>query len=252
MKVRFSLIIAALLACLGTTTASAQSDELSLPLEYNVYAGVNLGGTAPIGLPAQIRSIDGFNPGLNLSIGADVTKMFTSKWGVSAGLRFENKGMTTEASVKDYRLTVNIKEGDEQGEKRGYYTGKVKNTTDNSYLTIPVKAIFRPSKRWDIKGGLYFAYAIETEFTGKAFDGTIRETPEHGRVAVKVADYDYSDDINRFDMGLEIGGAYRLYKGLSVKADLSWGLLSTLDGDTKKVDMTTYNIYLNIGLGYKF
>lgn len=39
-------------------------------LEYEIKAGFSIGGTAPLPLPVEIRSIDGYNPTLAISIGA--------------------------------------------------------------------------------------------------------------------------------------------------------------------------------------
>ena len=43
-------------------------------LEYEIKAGFSIGGTAPLPLPVEIRSIDGYNPTLAISIGGEVTK----------------------------------------------------------------------------------------------------------------------------------------------------------------------------------
>ncbi len=244
MKKIISACVAVLLC---SVLAQAQKN-----VEYTVSAGFNFGGTTPLGLPAEIRSIDSYRPGLRLAFGAGVLKMIAPKWGVSAGLRFEEKGMETEVSVRNYKLTVNIQDGDATGQKKGYYTGRIRNKTDIDYLVLPLCAVFRPSKKWDVKGGLYFAYAIDRSFIGNAMEGTIRETPYDSKIGIRIADYDYSDDINRFDMGVELGGSRKCYKGLAVHARLSWGLLSTLDKERKKIDMTTYNIYLQAGVNYTF
>ena len=42
--------------------------------EYEIKAGVNLGGTAPLPFPEEIRSIDGYNPTLSITIEGNMTK----------------------------------------------------------------------------------------------------------------------------------------------------------------------------------
>ena len=74
-------------------------------LEYEIKAGFSIGGTAPLPLPVEIRSIDGYNPTLAISIGGEVTKWFAvqNKLGVIVGLRLENKAMTnSSASLSRY------------------------------------------------------------------------------------------------------------------------------------------------------
>ena len=66
--------------------------------EYEIKAGVNIGGTVPSPFPAEIRSIDSYSPRLNGSLEGIVTYWMGEerKWGVAAGLRVEVKGMSTE------------------------------------------------------------------------------------------------------------------------------------------------------------
>ncbi len=241
------ILIALLVTLTGPILSQAQT-----PMEYSVSAGFNIGGTAPLGLPAEIRNIGSYRCRLNLSVGIGALKMLTPHWGISAGLRFEEKGMKTEVSVRNYKLSVNIQEGDAAGQKKGYYTGNIRNNTGISYLTFPICAVFRPTKKWDLKGGLYLAYALDRSFTGNAIEGAIRETPLDSKIGIKIANYDYSDDINRLDTGIELGASRKVYQNLAVHAHLDWGLLSTLNKDRKKIDMTTYNIYVNIGVKYTF
>ena len=47
--------------------------------EYEIKAGVNLGGTAPLPFPEEIRSIDGYNPTLSITIEGNMTKWLDSK-----------------------------------------------------------------------------------------------------------------------------------------------------------------------------
>lgn len=68
------------LALLSLTNVFAQSGSHTDDTDENllraavrgwhvrVGAGFNLGGTSPLPLPAEIRSIDGFNPGLCIAL----------------------------------------------------------------------------------------------------------------------------------------------------------------------------------------
>ena len=47
--------------------------------EYEIKAGVNLGGTAPLPFPEEIRSIDGYNPTLSITIEGNMTKWLDTK-----------------------------------------------------------------------------------------------------------------------------------------------------------------------------
>ena len=76
----FGLMVACMLA---SVRLSAQEERnwgiiaSSLKgLEYSVKAGVNIGGTSPLPLPREIRSIDGYRPTLCISLEGDVKKWF--------------------------------------------------------------------------------------------------------------------------------------------------------------------------------
>ena len=84
-------------------------------LEYEVKAGFNIGGTAPIPLPVEIRDITGYNPTMAVAIEGNVTKWFDQekKWGMRIGIRLDSKGMKTNAKVKNYGMEI-IGEGGER------------------------------------------------------------------------------------------------------------------------------------------
>lgn len=187
---------------------------------------------------------------MNLSFGFQATRMLSERWGIKSGLTFENKGMKTGIEAKDYHLTMNIVSGEELGTRTGYYTGSIKNETKLGYLTLPVSAVFRPNRDWEVSAGAYVSYAVSRSFIGKVFEGKIRETPLLPAIGINSAEYDYSGDMRRFDAGMTLGGSRRVYRNLSVTADLKWGFVSVLNPATRKIDMNTYNVYLNLGVAY--
>ena len=103
--IRIYPYIFSLLACIGIALpgySQVDRNETLIRsalhgLEYEIKAGFSIGGTAPLPLPVEIRSIDGYNPTLAISIGGEVTKWLAvqNKLGIIVGLRLENKAMTT-------------------------------------------------------------------------------------------------------------------------------------------------------------
>ena len=63
---------------------------------YGIKAGFSIGGTSPLPLPKEIRKIDSYAPGIAISIEGNATKWFDPKWGMTVGVRLENKNMCTE------------------------------------------------------------------------------------------------------------------------------------------------------------
>lgn len=111
MKKYIFILAAALTA--GANLLHAQSTEhkgllwSSLHgLDYEFKAGVNIGGTSPLPLPKEIRSLDSYSPGLAITIEGNATKWVDAaqKWGISLGVRLDSKDMTTRATVKNYGM----------------------------------------------------------------------------------------------------------------------------------------------------
>ena len=88
-----------LLFCIAVTALAQQ--ETPSDWEFEVKAGVNIGGASPLSMPREIRKIDSYSPRLNASIEGVATKWLGTdhRWGVSAGLKFEQKGMITGATT---------------------------------------------------------------------------------------------------------------------------------------------------------
>src|SRR5574344_565666 len=113
--------------------------------EYEVKAGVNIGGASPMPLPVEIRSIQSYSPRLNGSLEGTITRWFgeKKKWGVSSGLRLEVKGMRTGANVKSYSTEII----DVDSKVAGYWTGYVNTKYSSSFLTVPVMAQYLLTER---------------------------------------------------------------------------------------------------------
>ena len=224
-------------------------------LEYEIKAGFSIGGKAPFPLPVEIRSIDGYNPTLAISIGGEVTKWFAvqNKLGVIVGLRLENKAMTTNATVKNYGMKIINTNG---GELAGLWTGGVKTKVKNSYLTIPILADYRISKRWIVSAGPYFSYLLEGNFSGHVYEGHLRTPDQTGSkvefTGESIATYDFSNELRKFQWGIQFGGEWKAFKHLTVHADVTWGLNNIFQKDFDTITFNMYPIYLNLGFGYAF
>lgn len=223
--------------------------------EYSIKAGLSIGGTSPLPLPKEIRSIGSYAPNIAIAIEGNTTKWFgkDKKWGMTAGIRLENKTMTTEATVKNYGMKIINTNG---GELQGLWTGGVKTKVRNSYLTIPVLANYKISDRWEVSLGPYVSYMTEGNFSGHVYKGHLRTPDETGQrvdfTGESIATYDFSDNLRKFQWGAQLGGEWKAFKHLNVYADLTWGLNNIFKKDFDTITFAMYPIYLNIGFGYAF
>lgn len=255
-------IISIVVLLLVSTSVFAQTDRNKgiiksslIGLEYEVKAGFSIGGTAPIPLPEEIRGIDSYNLGMQIAIEGNVTKWLdpARQWGVSVALRLENKGMKTDATVKNYRMEI-IGDGGER--LKGYWTGNVKTKVKNSYLTVPVLVAYQVAPRWRLNLGPYVSYVLDGDFSGDVYEGYLRENDPTGNKVIfedgKSAPYNFSKDLRKFQWGLQLGGEWKAFKHLNVYADLTWGLNDIFKKDFDTVSFAMYPIYLNMGFGYAF
>lgn len=254
--------ICMLILSMSTLSAFAQQDRNQgiiksalLGLEYEVKAGFNIGGTSPLPLPVEIRSINSYRPTTAIAVEGNVTKWLDRerKWGVIVGIRLENKGMKTDATVKNYGMEI-IGEGGEV--VKGNWTGRVKTKVRNSYLSVPVLATRQLNKRFSMSLGPYVSYMLEGDFSGHVYEGYLREGNPTGNKVVftgdKSAPYDFSDNLRRFQWGAQLGAEWKAFKHLNVYADLTWGLNDIFKKDFDTVTFAMYPIYLNVGFGYAF
>lgn len=219
---------------------------------FRIAAGYNLGGSAPLPLPREIRSIDGFNPGLNYALEGSVQKRFKgTPWGVMLGLRLETKGMETDARVKNYHMEAVNSDG--SGKVVGAWTGMVKTRVKNNYLSVPLLATYTIGDRWTLSAGPYIAWMFDGEFTGEAYDGYIRDqNPTGEKAEVTSAVYDFSSDLESLHYGVQAGGEYRVTERFALYANLQWGLNGIFPSDFGSVTFDLYPIYATLGFAYMF
>jgi hypothetical protein len=262
MKKIILLICIGLLSGIPSANLFAQQDQNAgiiksylVGLEYEVKAGFNIGGTSPLPLPAEIRKIKSYNPSMSIGIEGNVTKWFgpERKWGARIALRLENKGMTTDARVKNYGMEI-IGDGGEH--VKGNWTGDVKTKVKNSYITVPVLAVYRFNNRLRGNIGVFASYMTEGDFSGHVYEGYLREgDPTGNKVNFsdgKTAPYDFSKDLRRFAWGPEAGIEWRAFKHLNVCGDLTWGVNDIFKKDFDTITFSMYPIYLNVGFAYLF
>ena len=246
MMKKIIILLTLILCCISQNSVAQKFD-------YRVKAGFNIGGTAPVPIPAEIRKITGYSPSLSLLVGADVIYHIDDKWGVMSGLKFETKGMTAKARVKNYQIDLTVSEGDETGSMSGVFTGRVKTKVKNEYLTLPLVAVYKLSSRWEVNGGLFASILLDGGFDGNANNGYLRnENPIGEKVNIEKANFDFSSDVRKFNWGAQIGASWKAYKQFSVIGDLSWGFNGIFSKDFDGIGFDMYNIYLNLGFAYTF
>ena len=250
MKYKLTILLG--VALLAAQTAAAQG--ILGKIQVKARVGYAVGGTAPIGMPASIRSIESFKLTPNFMLGVDGMYRLSERFGVQAALHYEIKDMDSEVTTKGYHMKVNM----DEDVLEGLYTGHVSQKVRQRMFTIPVQLTFELSRKVQLKAGPYLSLLLSKEFAGYAFDGYLRkDTPTGTKVVMgdkegEWATYDFSDDMRTCQMGVTIGVDWAFYRRLGLSADLSWGLTGIHRGNFKTVEQTLYPIYGTIGLFYRF
>ncbi len=235
-------------------TSSHNTNFFRTAIDYSIQAQFSIGGSSPLGLPQTIRKIESYNPGLQVGLEANATKWLgkSKNWGFRSGIRFETKGMKTEARVKNY-LTEIVKD---DAKVKGYYTGKVETDVQNTYLSVPVLAVYKLSDRWNLYGGLYFSALLDNTFDGNVSNGYLRQnTPTGTKITFEKgsqASYDFSENVRKFQWGTQIGAEWRMNQHFKLLTDVTYGFNNIMEKDFSSIDFSMHNIYLNVGFGYNF
>ncbi len=248
---KLKILFTGILALLASTLSKA--DSWDDDLQVKARAGYSIGGTAPIGMPETIRSIDAYKLTPSFMFGLDIQKSIGDKWGLLTGLHFENKAMNGDVTTKAYHMEV--RKGDSMME--GLFTGKVHQEVTQWMFTLPIQATYSFNDKLQLKAGPYFSLLINKDFSGIASDGYLRQNDPTGPKILmgskegEWATYDFSDDMRRFQFGLAVGIDWQFYRNFGLSADLNWGLNGIFKSDFKTVDQTLFPIYATIGLFYR-
>ncbi|NDV69609.1 porin family protein [Dysgonomonas sp. 25] len=249
MKIKYHIAILFLLLAV-VPKVSAQFD-LGKNLNVDLVLGVNIGATAPVPLPEEVRKIDSYNPKFNPQIGVMTTYNINEKWGIGIGATIDWKGMRVKDEVKYMYTTVEVEEGSDN-KLTGYFVGKNMTNVDMTHLTIPIYGTYTFNDKWSVKLGIYAAKVLSNTFDGNVTDGYIRlGTPTGEKQEIDKAYFDFSENSRDYDFGVFGGGKFSLTDRIGCYANLTWGLLPYFYKNENPIKFKMNNIYGTVGLSYQ-
>jgi len=253
---KIGLLFAALLSSISISADGGHDGQNGYQTDgwqLKARIGYNIGGTAPLGIPATIRSMEAFHPTLNLMVGADAMVPIRNNWGLLAGLYVENKGMDVEVTTKAYRMKLKM----DDDELEGVYTGHVRQKVRQWMFTAPVQMTFQIGSSLLLKAGPYVSLLFDKNFYGTASDGYLRKDNPTGPKVVmgteenQCATYDFPDDMRSVQFGVAAGVDWQFRSRFGMSVNLTWGLTGLMKSDFKTVEETLYPIYGQIGFFYR-
>ncbi|GEM_PF-5626674 len=233
----------------GATAKSAPNKDAG-SFEFIPYAGLNLGMTTSIGVPRETRSISVAPYNFNFAVGFLTSKRFCKNWGMMSGLRVERKGGNSNVYMENYYTKVHFDGATE--ETQGYYTGRSQGHHDVYALTLPLYAMYQPSQKWSIQFGPYFSWQFSRNRHGESDRGYIRQSVFSPLIPVDHSQTDNSKKVSEWDCGVSFGCTRQLWSKLYMVFDFNWGLVNQWDGTDYGMKMDIFNIYGQLGFGWKF
>ena len=238
MKIINSWFLFAMLLCVFSF---AEGEQTKL-WDYSVKIGLNLGGTMPVPLPANIIKIKSYSPYFVPTIEATAARRLDEKIAVSAGLRLDNKGMKSTAEVKEYQMNI--------GNLRGKFNGIVDTEMSANYIGLPVLAHYAFTNIFSVYAGGYYAYMLNGEFKGTAVKGYMNY---EGNKPMENEHYNFSNHLRNHDAGLIIGlNLMPFAKRILFSFDFNYGLLSVFPDNFNDVAYDMQNVYGKFSAGYLF
>lgn len=217
--------------------------------------GLNVGGTAPLNLPAEIRHINSYKLQSNPVIGLDFEKPVSTdqRWGVLVGLHYENKGMEEDARVKNYYMKI-VRGGESL---EGRYTGNERTEVNEWMLTVPVLATWHVSDKVRLRMGPYVSFLVEKSFLGEAHEGYLRvgnptgQRVELGNDATSWGSYDFSDDMRHVQYGISLGVDWWALHRIGFFGEVNWGVSEIFHSSFNTISMGLYPIFGSVGVCYR-
>lgn len=221
---------------------------------FNVRLGYNIGGTMPMPIPAEIRSINSYTLTFNPQIGIDVQRDLSGKWGAMLGLHLEEKGMKTDAKVKNYHIKM-VRGGEAL---EGNFTGNNVSEANQLMLTLPLQATFKPCKNLTLKLGPYLSLLLSRGFEGYVYNGYLRkDNPtgpkiDIGTDAATRGTYNFSDEMRRLQWGIDFGADWYLGKHFGVTANVAYGLCGIHKSSFTTISNRLHSMFGTFGVLYRF
>ncbi|MCF0202657.1 MAG: PorT family protein [Bacteroidaceae bacterium] len=229
-------------------------------LNYTIHLGYSIGGTLPVGMPAEIRSLNSYTLCPNLQLGIRVNHIFkNTKWGVMSGLTLEQKGMIIDAAVKNYHITFS--QGGQEIE--GQFTGNNYTKETQFQLTLPITATFN-IKQVSIYAGVYGSWVLGSTFEGYAYNGYLRRREmgmeqgdptgakiEIGETPESRGNYNFSDDMRKVQAGIIAGADWVFSKHWGAYLNVTYGFSAIHRSSFKVLDQKLHPMYGTIGVVYK-
>lgn len=213
--------------------------------------GVDIGGAIPFPLsdiPEGARGSSKINP----SLGLGFEYQFTPKWSVGIQVNYHVLEFSGEAEVISQPFYFN------NHQEILYFSGETNTNIELRLIEFPVVVIYNLSPRWSLLAGTYYSRIIDGAFDTQGKNGiysndkTITDNAQLPNLSAPTIDYNFNDDLDKWDAGLLIGYRYEIVNRLSFHTHLTFGFKSLFKPEFNNIDYEMYQLRLNAGLSFCF
>ncbi|MBS1560163.1 MAG: PorT family protein [Bacteroidetes bacterium] len=237
MRTATTIFVIAVL--LLTVRAGAQS------LTAGMRVGAALGSPIPIGhIPEGSSGL----PVPGFVGGAWLRNSLSERWGLALELVYTKYSSTFSAPLVDQpyidRVVVTGADGSQSIlEVETIFNGLSTGQFSNSYLQIPCMVHWTAASDLSVVGGPYVGYLVSTG-TYATGVGTVGIRPE-----VVQKDMTFTEKMQKWDVGLQAGVQWSLWRDVFVDGRCTYGLTSVFDPSFRTIQYPVQNLFMSFCVG---
>lgn len=255
MRVKLHLITFLTLFCISVLVPRI---GFAQKFSYGMKGGLNVGLAFAKNIDLDKSSA---SPLFRPTVSAFFSYKANEKISISGELRYLQTGVRYKTYVEHTDTLWPISQGASTFYIQTFVAGDVSGTFDLRYLEIPVQASFKLTTNSGLIAGAKFAYLLKGKNTGTAVVD-VGSDAGYSNLYSTYEDYvaglflhqseqkfDESYAINKYDIGLQLGGFRQFTNRLRLEIIANYGLLSVQKPNNVMKDKL-HNLYLTASIAY--
>lgn len=238
-----SFIFLVLVLVLNSSTGNAQDRKLAI---YPAL-GVDLGGAVPFPF-SDIPDGAGGTPAPYPYLGLGAEYPIKGNWKIAAEVNYRVISFTSDARV----ISQAYYPGD--GSVL-YFSGDTYTDVELRQVEFPLVGIYQLRESRAILFGAYYSIILEGTFITEARNGVSNADKNITDNAILPGlfetDYQFSDKIDNYDIGILVGYRYKLGEKMNLYGRIQVGFKSIFKPDFENIDYEMYQVRLNLGASYR-
>ena len=238
---------------LGLNTVALWSQEWHFGARGGLTVGALLGNV-------DFENSSG-SPMLGGHAGLYGTYNLNEKWAIETHVLYNKTGVKYAQNIPRTDTLYALEVAEQIFYTPTLYTVDVAGEYHLHYLDLPLQISYQLVPKFAVHFGTHFSFLLNGKNTGSSLldlggaagQETEYETEEQYVAALysrTYEEFDESNSLNRFDIGLQLGTSWQIYRALAFRFDVNNGFLS-VQGDSDTITDKFYNVYMRFGLAFE-